>query len=294
MRIFDAKPLVTAIGAAEKWRYNYGHFCIYGGCCSGETGERRREACGGMGSLCFHDGVKLTQRVRACLFPYRRLQPLVDPYFESARPAKAISQAPLPNGCNGGSMGLGPKMMTTHIALLRAINVGGRDVGMERLRALFAELGLANVRSYIQTGNVFFEAPARQMAGLTAKIEKHLSFALKYEVSVFLRTLPDLESALAAAPFRGKEPAPHERHLVMFLSAPIPGTVTLPHCSPKGYCELLHASGSEAFVVIRVEKGKVPNATAFLEKTFGLKCTARMYHTCLKILEAAKFKPDKN
>ena len=46
---------------------------------------------------------------------------------------------------------------TTYIALLRGINVGGHTVKMERLRGLFGELGLERVRSYIQTGNVFFE-----------------------------------------------------------------------------------------------------------------------------------------
>jgi len=43
-----------------------------------------------------------------------------------------------------------------YIALLRAINVGGHNVSMEKLRGLFIDLGLDNVRSYIQTGNVFF------------------------------------------------------------------------------------------------------------------------------------------
>src|SRR3712207_3045843 len=44
-----------------------------------------------------------------------------------------------------------------YIALLGGINVGGHNVKMEHLRQLFAQLGFANVRSYIQTGNVFFE-----------------------------------------------------------------------------------------------------------------------------------------
>ncbi len=44
-----------------------------------------------------------------------------------------------------------------YIALLGGINVGGHNVKMEHLRQLFTQLGFANVRSYIQTGNVFFE-----------------------------------------------------------------------------------------------------------------------------------------
>ena len=48
--------------------------------------------------------------------------------------------------------------MTRHIAFLRAINITGRTIKMDRLRALFAELGLANVATFIASGNVLFDA----------------------------------------------------------------------------------------------------------------------------------------
>lgn len=175
-----------------------------------------------------------------------------------------------------------------YIALLRAVNVGGRVVKMERLRALFAELGLENVRTYIQSGNVFFDAPAQNRQNLQLRIENHLSAALEYEVPVFLRTLVDFEKALAMAPFRGKDPTGDTRHLIVFLSAPIKEGIRFPHCSPRNDCVILHAFESEAFVVIRVEKGRVPNATAFLEKALNLSSTARFYHTAEKLLAAAK------
>ena len=89
----------------------------------------------------------------------------------------------------------------TYIAFLRAINVAGRTVKMARLRELFAELGFANVRSYIQSGNVFFETDETDRALLTGMIAGHLLQALGYEVGVFLRTIPEVErsSRLAAS-----------------------------------------------------------------------------------------------
>ncbi|HEV2405968.1 MAG TPA: DUF1697 domain-containing protein, partial [Ktedonobacterales bacterium] len=75
-----------------------------------------------------------------------------------------------------------------YIALLRGVNVGGHVVKMERLRALFAELGLSNVRTYIQSGNVFFDTEQTDRVALTASIEEHLRAALGYAVPVFLRT----------------------------------------------------------------------------------------------------------
>src|SRR5512146_2301016 len=68
-----------------------------------------------------------------------------------------------------------------YIALLRGVNVGGHMVKMERLRALFAELGLDGVRTYIQSGNVFFEAADGDRAELTRAIERHLRAALGLE-----------------------------------------------------------------------------------------------------------------
>lgn len=58
-----------------------------------------------------------------------------------------------------------------YIALLRGVNIGGHQVKMEQLRELFRELGFSSVRSYIQTGNVFFETTDSNRAALTRKIE---------------------------------------------------------------------------------------------------------------------------
>lgn len=69
------------------------------------------------------------------------------------------------------------------IALLRGINVGGHMVKMEHLRRSFTELGLTNVRTYIQTGNVFFEAPEDDRAALAQRIEQHLREALGYDIN---------------------------------------------------------------------------------------------------------------
>ncbi len=64
--------------------------------------------------------------------------------------------------------------MTTHIAMLRGINVTGHHIiRMEALRASFTALGFKNVKTYIQSGNVIFETD-KPAAGLSAKIEKRI------------------------------------------------------------------------------------------------------------------------
>lgn len=61
--------------------------------------------------------------------------------------------------------------MTKYIAFLRAINVGGHNVKMDELKKYFESLGFSNVETFIASGNVIFEASAKDAAKLEKKIE---------------------------------------------------------------------------------------------------------------------------
>jgi uncharacterized protein (DUF1697 family) len=178
------------------------------------------------------------------------------------------------------------------IAFLRAVNVGGRKAPMAQVRELFAELGLDGVRSYIASGNVFFTVPGPDPVdrpALTRAIEEKLRAGLGIDVPVMLRTAAELEAALLAAPFDQVEVTPQVRLSVVFLSAPLPAGLDFPVRSPKGDWELLGATEGEAFVVIRLEDGRLGgNPIAVLEKTYKVRATARFFHTSAKILAAAR------
>src|SRR5215470_5305022 len=146
-----------------------------------------------------------------------------------------------------------------YVALLRGVNVGGRTVRMERLRALFGELGLAGVRSYIQTGNVFFDAEAPDRAALTARIEGTLEQALGYPVPVFLRTVGEFEAVLALDPFAGREVTADMRLAIMFTAKPFRVDVPLPITSPKGDVEVVHATAGEVYVICYIIGGRPPD-----------------------------------
>lgn len=87
--------------------------------------------------------------------------------------------------------------MPQHIAFLRAINVGGHVVKMDALRPLFTHLGFANVRTFIASGNVIFDSPAKA-ASLESRIQKHLLTALGYEVDTFIRSLDEVRQVVDA------------------------------------------------------------------------------------------------
>jgi uncharacterized protein (DUF1697 family) len=174
-----------------------------------------------------------------------------------------------------------------YIALLRGINVGGHTVKMDELRRHFTELGLADVRSYIQSGNVFFASDQADRGALTETIEHRLGTALGYDVPVFLRTIPELERVVAADPFRHLTVTPDVRLCVMFTANAIPGDLALPLYSPKRGMEIIHTTAREAFVVWHLTDGRPPAAYGF-DDVLGKKTTTRFFHTTAKILAAAK------
>lgn len=91
--------------------------------------------------------------------------------------------------------------MARCVAFLKAINVGGHVVKMDRLRDLFSGLKFQNVETFIASGNVIFETKAAPDAKLEQKIEKHLEAALGYEVGTFVRSLDEIVAINAYQPF---------------------------------------------------------------------------------------------
>jgi uncharacterized protein (DUF1697 family) len=174
-----------------------------------------------------------------------------------------------------------------YIALLRGINVGGHTVKMERLRSLFTELGFTQVRTYIQSGNVFFEETAQtDRETLIQMIEQHLHLVLGYEVPVFLRTIPELEQIVALDPFKHLNVTTDMRLCVMFTNEKIPNTLALPFRSSKNDMEIVHTTDHEAFVVWYLINGRPPATQSF--NVLGNRTTTRFFHTAAKILQAAK------
>lgn len=87
--------------------------------------------------------------------------------------------------------------MKTHIALLRAINVGGNNlIKMADLKVIFAELGFENVRTYIQSGNVAFESDETDRAALGAKMSAAIGASHGFAPPVFVLEKTDFQAAL--------------------------------------------------------------------------------------------------
>jgi uncharacterized protein (DUF1697 family) len=111
--------------------------------------------------------------------------------------------------------------MRRYVALLRAINVGGHMVKMERLRELFSELGFENVETFINSGNVIFDADSSDTAALETKIEEHLHQTLGFEAGTFIRTCGEIAKVARYDPFPDAAPVEKGHTLsVVFLKEP--------------------------------------------------------------------------
>ena len=177
-----------------------------------------------------------------------------------------------------------------YIAFLRGVNVGGHIAKMDRVRALFSEMGLDAVRTYIQSGNVFFESPLKDRKALKGMIEKSMEEAFGFEVPVCLRTPDELEKALRFDPFKGQRVTPDMRLCINFAADPLPRKLELPLFSPKRDIQILKTSDRDAYVIWYIINGRPPSAQGFLDKTLGQPTTSRFFHTAAKILEAAREK----
>ena len=111
--------------------------------------------------------------------------------------------------------------MATHVALLRGINVGGRNrVSMADLRTLVTGLGHTDVATYIQSGNVVFTSAETDTAALAAALEQAIAASLGVTAAVVVLTRDDLAQAVRDNPYPD-EPDPKAVHVV-FFQGPVP------------------------------------------------------------------------
>jgi uncharacterized protein (DUF1697 family) len=108
--------------------------------------------------------------------------------------------------------------MTTYIALLRAVNVGGTGkLPMAELKAMCIELGFANVQTYIASGNVVFQSKLAEKK-VKAALEARLEVFAGKPVGVLIRTATEMADVLANNPFPKAAP---NRCVAIFLDEPL-------------------------------------------------------------------------
>jgi uncharacterized protein (DUF1697 family) len=160
--------------------------------------------------------------------------------------------------------------MARYVAFLRAINVGGRTVRMDRLRAAFEGLKLAKVETFIASGNVLFDARADDTDALEARIEKGLQRELGYEVLTFVRSPAEVAAAAIYEPFG--DPAalpPMHAMYVGFLKTRPSSEVRAKLLALRTDTDELHVRDREVYWRAIKSFRESPINNAVLEKTLG-------------------------
>lgn len=174
------------------------------------------------------------------------------------------------------------------VAFLRGMNVGGHRITMDRLRAHFEALGLADPTTFLASGNVAFLAPAGDAAALERRIEAHLREALGYAVDTFVRTPAELAAVVGAGVFDPADvAAPGHSVQVGFLREAMRAAEAARVAEFDTDRDLLRVRGRELFWLCR---GRMSDTTVdwkTLEKTVPMRSTIRNLNTVRKI--AAKY-----
>ena len=174
--------------------------------------------------------------------------------------------------------------MPSHLALLRGINVGGKNkLPMPTLVQLFEELGCENVRTLIQSGNVVFDARAGLIRSLAAKVSSRIEQDLGLSVPVQLRSAAELLEALRVHPLAGAGVDENTLHVGFLAERPTAARVRKldPDRSPG---DRFRVVGREIYLCCPngMARTKLTNAT--FDAQLGTVSTFRNWRTARKLL----------
>ncbi|MGA7730778.1 MAG: DUF1697 domain-containing protein [Chloroflexia bacterium] len=179
--------------------------------------------------------------------------------------------------------------MPRYIALLRAINVGGHNVKMDRLRKLFEELGFADVETFIASGNVIFTSPNNDTRALEKKIEGHLKKSLEYEVATFIRTAAEIAKIAKYEPFPNEDIGTGSLYVTFLAEAPSKEAREKLEAFSNPVDEF-HVHGRELYWLCRKQLSESRISGGMLEKAAGMAGTNRNVTTVRKL--AARYSDD--
>jgi uncharacterized protein (DUF1697 family) len=171
--------------------------------------------------------------------------------------------------------------MTKYVALLRKVNVGGKNLmKMDALRKMFEAAGLKRVRTFQQAGNVVFES---NLKAPLAKIEK----LPNTDIKAIVFSVDELSRIVKRDPFKRVEPG-DVMLCVVFLFEEPKTLPKLPLISTTDKLELIAIRDRAAFVVARRKKtGWFGFPNNFVEKQLGVTATTRQWSTVKKLIDFA-------
>jgi uncharacterized protein (DUF1697 family) len=175
--------------------------------------------------------------------------------------------------------------MSSYIAMLRGINVSGQKlIRMEALRASFAALGFKNVRTYVQSGNVVFDAAKGSPAGLTKKIADRIKSDFGFDVPVFVLSAKELADTVSGNPLPRQKGIDVARLHVTFLSGTPPANAAELIEPLLTKPEQFHVSSRAVYLYCPNGYGTSKLSNTSIEKKLSAGATTRNWRTVNALL----------
>jgi uncharacterized protein (DUF1697 family) len=176
------------------------------------------------------------------------------------------------------------RTMVTYIALLRAINLAGRNkVAMSDLRDLLEGLGMRNGRTLLQSGNLVFQTDVTPAADLERTLEEGAEEQIGLRTDFLVRTVQEWQAIIAENPFPDDAERDPSHLLVTCLKAsPGPDEIAAIEGAVPGR-EAVLVKGREAYIYYPEGIGRSKLTIALIEKKLGTRGTGRNWNTVLKL-----------
>lgn len=180
-----------------------------------------------------------------------------------------------------------PNTEDVHIALLRGINVGGKNrLPMKDLSAMFVEAGCDGVRTYIQSGNVLFRPDGTSVDDIASVISASIRDRFGYEIPVVTRSAAELEAIAQANPFVAAGAETDKLHAVFLANAPDAEHVKAldPDRSPP---DEFMVRGREIYLHCPNGMARSKLTNAWFDSQLSTVSTMRNWKTVRKLIELA-------
>ncbi len=181
--------------------------------------------------------------------------------------------------------------MNVYIALLRGINVAGRNkIKMAELKQLFNNLGFQKVITYIQSGNLIFKTDIISSEEIAQKISNALFQHFKCDIPVLILEKEELKWAYNLNPFIQDEATDISKLYITFLeSLPNKNRVIDLETKPLNTIDFFKISTKFVYLYCNNGYGKTKLNNRFFEKKLNTNATTRNWKTIAKLIELSKF-----
>ena len=177
-------------------------------------------------------------------------------------------------------------MTTQYLALLRGINVGGKNIiKMADLKASFEALGFSNVITYIQSGNVLFQSDEKDKALLTVQIEKELSKRFQFEAKVVVISQKELAAIIRNAPEGFGNDEEKFSYDVIFLKEPLTPKEAMKSVSVREGVDTAHAGKLALYFSRLISRASQSHLTKIIGTPIYQNMTIRNWNTTTKLLK---------